>query len=197
MTQTGSRPVWSEDGAVLPAEGGEGFSPPLSWLPRLAPLLIGRRMVRLEVANGQLALVHRPWVGPDRVVVRAPVGEFHSLRPSRNGRGLHLWHDRRLYRLAGRTSRGSKSDVTGDLGPFAVLLLPLMLWEFVAGYADQVIAEQQHVAAVRAWLAPQVGSPPPGVTVRPPLDGTLLGVGRWTLRLAVVVGATVAGFVYL
>jgi hypothetical protein len=197
MTQTGSRPVWSEDEAVLPAGAGQGSSPPLSWLPRLSPLLIGRRMVRLELADGRLALVHRPWTGPDRVVVRAPVGEFHSVRPSRNGRGLHLWHDRRLYRLAGRTSRGSKSDVTGDLGPFAVVLLPLMLWELVAGYADQLIAERQHVAAVLAWLEPQVGHPPPSVTVRPPLDGTLLGIARWILRLAVVVAVTVAGFVYL
>jgi hypothetical protein len=196
MTQAVGRPVWSEDDALMPA-GGEGFSPPLSWMPRVAPLLIGRRMVRLEVADGRLALVHRPLGGPDRVVVRAPVAEFHSLRPSRNGRGLHLWHDRRLYRLAARTSRGSKSDVTGDLGPFAILLLPLQLWELVAGYADQVTAERQHVAAALAWLEPQVGRMPPGITVRPPLDGTLLGVARWTLRLVLVVGAMVAGFVYL
>jgi hypothetical protein len=170
-------------------------SPPLRWARRFTPLGIGRRGVRLEMSGAVLSVVRVGPLGGERTVVTAPVREFHSIAPSRSGRGLHLWHGARLFRLVGSADSagdGGGNDVsTGSADDpisafLAVLALPLYLWSALAEHTEKVAAERRHVTATLGWLGPRVGLPPPGMTVGPPLPGGWLTAGRWTLRLAVL-----------
>ena len=185
--------------APLPAHDGPGaVAPPLRWARRFTPLGIGRRGVRLEMSGGWLTVVRVPLLRADRVVVSAPAGEFHSPAVSRGGRGLHLWHGARLFRLVGASSGdGDGADVQSGTSDdpvssfLALLFLPVHLFAAVAAYADKVQQERRDVATTLRWLEPVVGAPPPGSAVRPPLPGCWLTAARWTVRLAVL-GALVA-----
>jgi hypothetical protein len=168
-------------------------------------LFLGRRGVRLEMAGGVLSLVR---VGPlrgERVVVSAPVTQFHSPAPSRSGRGLHLWHGARVFRLVGRAESsddGGGTDASSSSADdpisafFAVLALPLYVFTALAEYTDKVAGERRHVAMTLRWLSPVVGPPPPGVTFHPPLPGGWPTTARWTVRLTVL-GALAAGVMTL
>lgn len=171
------------------------MSPPLRWARRFTPLGIGRRGVRLQLSGGVLSVVRVGPLGGERVVVAAPVTEFHSLAPSRSGRGLHLWHGSRLFRLVGDADLADDSGSTdvssssaGDpvSAGLALLALPLTLVTALAEHTEEVAAERRHVAGTLRWLGPVVGPPPPGVTVRPPLPGGRLTAGRWAVRLSVL-----------
>ena len=181
-----------------PYEGPEAVAPPLAWARRLTPFGIGRRRVRLSVDGGWLTVTRVPVLGSDRVVVEAPLSEFHSLAPSRGGRGLHLWHGGRLFRLTGRSSAGGGSSPLATLGDdpisavIGLILLPFYLIALVGLHGDVVASQRRTVATTLRWLTPVVGSRPPGVEIRPPLSGGWLSAGRWSLRLAVV-GALVGG----
>ncbi|WP_448641959.1 hypothetical protein [Geodermatophilus sp. URMC 63] len=185
-----------------PHDGPEAGAPPLSWARRFTPLGVGRRRVRLQVSGGRLAVVRTGPLGGERLVVEAPLAEFHSLAPSRGGRGLHLWHRERLFRFTGRSTAdtgGGSNDVTtsGDdpiSGLIALVLLPVYLFAALAAYTEKLGSERAGVATTLRRLGPVVGPPPPGLTVRPPLPGGWLTAARWLLRLAVLAalgGATV------
>jgi hypothetical protein len=183
-----------------PYDGPDAVAPPLRWSPRFTPLGVGRRRVRLSMDGGRLTVVHLPAFGAERVVVAAPVGEFHSVAPSRGGRGLHLWHGDRVFRLTGRSSAkadGGSSLTLGDDPVSAVIgliLLPFYLFALIGLYSATVASERKNVATTLRWLGPVVGPPPPGLEIAPPLPGGWLGAGRWTLRLAVL-GALVGGLI--
>lgn len=174
----------------------------MRWARRFTPLGIGRRGVRLELSGGWLTVVRVPLLRADRVVVSAPASEFHSLAVSRRGRGLHLWHGTRLFRLVGASSGdGEGTDVPSSSSSaaddpvssvLAVLSLPVHLFAAVAAHADEVAQERRHVATTLRWLQPVVGPPPPGVAVRPPLPGGWLDAARWSVRLAVLGALTAA-----
>jgi hypothetical protein len=184
-----------------PYEGPEAVGPPLRWARRFTPLGIGRRRVRLSIDGGWLAVTRVPVVGGERVVVQAPLTEFHSVTPSRGGRGLHLWHGERLFRLTGKSTakaEGGSSLTLGDDPVSAVIgliLLPFYLFALIGLYTAAVASQRENVATTVRWLGPVVGHAPPGLEVRPPLSGGWLSTARWTLRLAVVgaaVGALIA-----
>jgi hypothetical protein len=168
------------------------------WARRLTPFGLGKRRVRLSIDGGWLTVTRVPFLGAERVVVRAPLAEFHSPAPSRRGRGLHLWHGDRVFRLTG------KSTVDGGSSPWAALgndpvsavigliLLPFLLLSMIGLYGQVVASERKNVATTLRWLAPVVGQPPPRMDVRPPLPGGWLSAARWTLRLAVVGGLVAA-----
>jgi hypothetical protein len=175
-------------------------SPPLRWARRFTPLGIGRRGVRLEMSGAVLSVVRVGPLGGERTVVSAPVREFHSIAPSRGGRGLHLWHGSRVFRLVGHHDTpgdGAGNDLSASSADdpvsafLALLSLPLYLWSALAEHTEKVAAERRHVAATLDWLGPRVGPPPPGLAVRPPLPGGWLTAGRWLLRLAVLCGLAV------
>lgn len=192
------RPV----GERLPPYDGPGaVAPPLRWARRFTPLGIGRRGVRLEMAGGWLTVVRVPVVRADRVVVSAPASEFHGLAVSRGGRGLHLWHGTRLFRLVGSTAGsddGTGNDVSSSSSDdpvsavLTLLFLPVYLFAAIGAYTEKVREQRRNVDTTLRWLAPVVGHSPPGLDVRPPLPGGWLAAGRWVLRLAVL-GALVAG----
>jgi hypothetical protein len=171
-------------------------APPLRWARRFTPLGIGRRGVRLEMSGGVLSVVRVGPLGGERTVVSAPVTQFHSPAPSRNGRGLHLWHGARVFRFVGHADDSSSDSGSTDVSSssaddpisavLAVLALPLYLFAALAAHRDKVAAERRHVATALRWLEPVVGPPWPGVTVRPPLPGGWLTAGRWTLRLTLL-----------
>jgi hypothetical protein len=183
-------------------------APPLRWARRFTPLGIGRRGVRLEMSGGTLSVVRVGPLGGERIVVSAPVTQFHSPAPSRNGRGLHLWHGARLFRFVGHAdsddsgttdiSSSSSGDdpVSAVLAVLAVLALPLHLFAALAAHREKVAEERRHVAVTLRWLEPVVGVPEPGVVVRPPLPGGWLTAGRWAVRLAVL-SALVLGIALL
>jgi hypothetical protein len=181
-----------------PYDGPDAVAPPLRWARRLTPLRFGRRRVRLSMDGGWLTLLRQPALGSERVVVRAPAAEFHSLAPSRSGRGLHLWHGDRVFRLVGKSSAKTGGADTPAFGNdpvsavLAVILLPVYLLAVVAARNEQVASERKNVATTLRWLGPVVGHPPPGTQVRPPLPGGWLAAGRWTLRLAVVAALVAA-----
>ncbi|HEX2072188.1 MAG TPA: hypothetical protein VHF92_00270 [Geodermatophilus sp.] len=185
---------------VPPYDGPDAVAPPLRWARRFTPLGIGRRGVRLEMAGGQLSVVRVGPLGGERVVVQAPASQFHSLAPARSGRGLHLWHGFRLFRLVGRSSAESSGsndvvasgdDVIGGL--IALILFPVYLIGAIGAYTEKVASERANVATTLRWLEPVVGPPPPGLTVRPPLPGGWLTAGRLLVRLAVLgVGGVLA-----
>jgi hypothetical protein len=136
--------------------------------------------VRLQLSGGVLSVVRVGPLGRERVVVTAPVTEFHSLAPSRRGRGLHLWHGSRLFRLVGHADSSDDSGNTDVSSASAddpvsavltVLALPLHVFAALAEHTEQVAAQRRHVASALRWLGPLVGPPWPGVTVRPPLPG--------------------------
>jgi hypothetical protein len=180
-----------------PYDGPDAVSPPVRWARRFTPFGIGRRRVRLSVDGGRLTVTRTPLLGGDRVVVEAPLREFHSVAPSRGGRGLHLWHGDQVFRLTGKSTvdgGGSPWATLGDDPVSAVIgliLLPFLLFSLIGLRGQVVASERKNVATTLRWLGPVVGPPPPGVEVRPPLPGGWLAAGRWTLRLAVV-GALVA-----
>ncbi len=184
------------------------MAPPLRWARRFTPLGIGRRGVRLEMSGGTLSVVRVGPLGGERIVVSAPVTQFHSPAPSRNGRGLHLSHGARLFRFVGHAdsddsgttdiSSSSSGDdpVSAVLAVLAVLALPLHLFAALAAHREKVAEERRHVAVTLRWLEPVVGVPEPGVVVRPPLPGGWLTAGRWAVRLAVL-SALVLGIALL
>ena len=155
------------------------------------------------MAAGWLTVVRVPLLRADRAVVSAPTSEFHSIAASRSGRGLHLWHGGRLFRLVGASSEdGDGADVPNGTPDDAVssflalLFLPVHLFAAFAAHADKVQQERRNVAITLRWLEPVVGAPPPGAAVRPPLPGGWLTAARWTVRLAVL-GVLVAAVVAL
>ncbi len=182
-----------------PYDGPDAVVPPLAWARRLTPFGIGKRRVRLSIDGGQLTVTRVPYVGGERVVVQGPLSEFHSVAPSRRGRGLHLWHGDRLFRLTGKsTTGGGGSSTWSNLGDdpvsavIGLILLPFLLFSLIGLYGDVVASQRKNVATTLRWLGPVVGSPPPGLEVRPPLPGGWLSAARWTLRLAVVGALVVA-----
>ena len=183
---------------VPPRDGPHAVAPPLRWARRFTPLGIGRRGVRLQMDGGLLSVVRVRPLGGERVVVSAPANQFHSVAPSRRGRGLHLWHGDRLFRLVGSSTADSDGDSGVTLGDdpvsavLGLILLPIYLFALLGAYTDKVASQRANVATTVRWLAPVVGTPPPGVRVRPPLPGGRLSAARWTLRLAVL-GALAAG----
>ena len=188
-----------------PYDGPGAVAPPLRWARRFTPLGIGRRGVRLEMSGGWLTVVRVPLVRADRVVLSAPASEFHGLAVSRSGRGLHLWHGTRLFRLVGSSSGsddGTGTDVSSSSSDdpvsavLTLLFLPFYLFAAIGAYTEKVREERRNVATTLRWLEPVVGQPPPGVVPRPPLPGGWLTATRWTLRLAVL-GALVGGLVAL
>ncbi|MGY1813856.1 hypothetical protein [Blastococcus sp. SYSU D00820] len=188
--------------ALPPHDGPEAVAPALSWVRRLTPFNLGRRRVRLQMSEGWLTVVRTPLMSAERIVVSAPVREFHSVAPSRGGRGLHLWHGDRVFRLRGRSTAKSDSTDSVTLGDdpisavIGIILLPVYLLSALGAYADKIRSEEENAGKALRWLGPVVGPPPPGLHVRPPLPGWVLALPRWTLRLAVV-GALVGGLVYL
>ena len=188
-----------------PRDGPHAVAPPLRWARRFTPLGIGRRGVRLEMSGGRLTVVRVPLLRADRVVVSAPAAEFHSPAASRGGRGLHLWHGTRLFRLVGDTTGdGDGADVSGNNSSsddpvsavLALIALPVTLFAAVAAYTEKVAEQRRNVSTTLRWLEPVVGPPPPGTAVRPPLPGGRLSAARWAVRLCVV-GALVAAVVWL
>ena len=188
-----------------PYDGPGAVAPPLRWARRLTPLGIGRRGVRLELSGGWLTVVRVPLLRADRVVVSAPASEFHSPAVSRGGRGLHLWHGARLFRLVGDTAgkEGDGVDLSTNspthdpVSAFlAVLFLPVYLFAAIGAYTEKVAEQRRNVATTLRWLEPVVGPPPPGIAVRPPLPGGWLSAARWSVRLGVL-GALVAALVAL
>ena len=183
-----------------PYDGPEAVAPPLVWTRRFTPFGVGRRRARLSIDGGRLTVTRVPVFGGERVVVRAPLGEFHSVAPSRSGRGLHLWHGERLFRLAGKSTAkagGGSSLTLGDDPVSAVIgliLLPFYLFALIGLYGDAVASQRKNVATTLRWLGPVVGAAPPGLEVRAPLPGRWLTAGRWALRLAVL-GALVGGLI--
>ncbi|MGY1644054.1 hypothetical protein ACI782_23345 [Geodermatophilus sp. SYSU D00703] len=184
--------------AALPAYEVPGaVAPPLSWTRRFTPLGIGRRGVRLQMAGGLLSVVRVRPLGGERVVVDAPVEQFHSPAPSRGGRGLHLWHGDRVVRLVGRSSAEGDGDTsTWTLGDdpvsavIGVILLPVYLVALLGLYTERVASQR---ARLRRCAGPSRWSARPRPGHRPPATaGCWLGAGRCTLRLAVV-GALVPG----
>jgi hypothetical protein len=163
-----------------PYEGPDAVAPPLAWARRLTPFGIGKRRVRLSIDGGWLTVTRVPVLGDERVVVRAPLAEFHGVAPSRSGRGLHLWHGDRLFRLVGKSTakaEGGSSPTLGDDPVSAVIglvLLPFYLFALIGLYGDVVASQRKNVATTLRWLGPVVGQPPPGVEVRPPLSGAWL-----------------------
>ncbi|GAA3176926.1 hypothetical protein GCM10010531_33290 [Blastococcus jejuensis] len=184
--------------SLPPYDGPEAVAPPLAWARRFTPFGIGRRRVRLSIEGGRLTVTRVPVLGAERVVIQAPVAEFHSAAPSRGGRGLHLWHGDRLFRLAGRSTARADGGSTLTLGDdpvsavIGLILLPFYLFALIGMYTEAVASQRKNVATTLRWLGPVVGGPPPGVEVRPPLPGGWLAAGRWTVRLAVL-GALVGG----
>ncbi|WP_222262960.1 hypothetical protein [Modestobacter marinus] len=171
------------------------MAPPLRWARRFTPLGIGRRGVRLEMSGGMLSIVRVGPLGGERLVVSAPVAQFHSPAPSRNGRGLHLWHGTRVFRFVGHADSDDSgtTDISGSSAGddpvsavLAVLAFPLHLFAALAAHREKVAEERRHVAVTLRWLEPVVGPPWPGVAVRPPLPGGWLTAGRWTVRLTVL-----------
>lgn len=181
-----------------PYDGPEAVAPPLAWARRFTPFGIGRRRVRLSIDGGRLTVTRVPVLGDERVVIQAPAAEFHSAAPSRGGRGLHLWHGDRLFRLTGRSTARADGGSTLPLGDdpvsavIGLILLPFYLFALIGVYTAAVASQRKNVATTLRWLGPVVGGPPPGVEVRPPLPGGWLAAGRWTVRLAVL-GALVGG----
>ena len=181
-----------------PYEGPDAVAPPLAWARRLTPFGLGKRRVRLSIDGGWLTVTRVPYVGAERVVVQAPLAEFHSVAPSRGGRGLHLWHGNRLFRLTGKSTTkadGGSSLTLGDDPVSAVIgliLLPFYLFALIGLYGQVVASQRKNVATTLRWLGPVVGPPPPGLEVRPPLPGRWLSAARWTLRLAVVGALVIA-----
>ena len=176
-----------------PYDGPEAVAPPLVWTRRFTPFGVGRRRVRLSIDGGRLTVTRVPVFGGERVVVRAPLGEFHSVAPSRSGRGLHLWHGERLFRLAGKSTAkadgGSSLTLGDDLvsAVIGLILLPFYLFALIGLYGDAVASQRKNAATTLRWLGPVVGAAPPGLEVRSPLPGRWLTAGRWALRLAVLV----------
>jgi hypothetical protein len=189
--------------ALPPHDGPEAVSPPLRWVRRFTPFGLGRRRVVVRIGGGRLQLVRTPLFGAERVVAEGPLGEWHSAAASRGGRGLHLWHGDRLFRLTGRSSAShdggdSNSWTLGDDPVSAVIgliLLPFLLiyglWLLVGLYTSTVESEGENATTTLRWLAPVLGTPPPGRTYRGPLPGGWLTLGRLLVRLAVL-GALVA-----
>ncbi|WP_409330071.1 hypothetical protein [Trujillonella humicola] len=194
--------------ALPPHDGPDAVSPPLRWVRRFTPLGIGRRRVVLRMAGRRLLLVRTPLFGTEHVVAEGPPEEFHSLAPSRGGRGLHLWHGDRLYRLTGRSSARQEGGGSGPwtLGddPVSVViglvLLPFLLvygvWLLLGLWSSTVSSERENATTTVRWLAPVLGTPPPGRTFRRPLPGSWLALGRLLVRLAVL-GGLVAVLVLL
>lgn len=183
-----------------PYDGPEAVAPPLAWACRFTPFGIGRRRVRLSIDGGRLTVTRVPVFGDERVVVQAPVADFHSAAPSRGGRGLHLWHGDRLFRLTGRSTARADGGSTLTLGDdpvsavIGLVLLPFYLVALIGTYTQAVASQRTNVATTLRWLGPVVGAPPPGLEVRPPLPGGWLTAGRWIVRLAVL-GALVGGMI--
>lgn len=180
-------------------------APPLRWARRFTPLGIGRRGVRLEMSGGWLTVVRVPLVRADRVVVSAPASEFHGLAVSRSGRGLHLWHATRLFRLVGSSSGSddgtgtdhSSSSSDDPASAFlTLLLLPVYLFAAIGAHTEKVREQRRNVATTLRWLEPVVGSSPPGIVTRPPLPGGWLTAARWAVRLALL-GALAGGLIAL
>lgn len=183
-----------------PYDGPDAVAPPVRWARRCTPLGIGRRRVRLSIDAGRLTVTRTPLFGADRIVVEAPLTAFHSVAPSRGGRGLHLWHGDRVFRLTGKSTVDGGSSPWATLGNdpvsavIGLILLPFLLFSLIGLHGQVVASERKNVATTMRWLAPVVGQPPPGVAVRPPLPGGRLTAARWAVRLAVL-GALVAGVV--
>ena len=190
--------------ALPPYDGPEAVSPPLRWVRRFTPLGIGRRRVVLRMAGGRLQIVRTPLFSAERVVAEGWPGEFHSAAASRSGRGLHLWHGDRLYRLTGRSN--ASHDSGGDTGSWSLgddpvsaviglILLPFLLiygvWLLVGLCTSTVASERENATTTLRWLTPVLGTPPPGRTYRRPVPGGWLTLGRLLVRLAVL-GALVA-----
>ncbi|SEP28238.1 hypothetical protein [Trujillonella endophytica] len=192
--------------ALPPYDGPEAASPPLRWVRRFTPLGIGRRRVVVRIGGGRLQIVRTPRFGGERVVAEGALAEFHGAAPSRGGRGLHLWHGDRLFRLTGRSTArheggGSDSWTLGDdpvSAVIAVVLLPFLLvyllWLLIGSYTAMVRSERENAATTLRWLRPVLGAPLPGRAYRPPLPGRWPALGRWLVRLAVL-GAIAAGAV--
>ena len=155
---------------------------------------------RLSIDGGRLTLTRMPVLGGEHVVVQAPLAEFHSVAPSRSGRGLHLWHGERLFRLTGKSTAKAGGGSTLTLGDdpvsavIGLLLLPFYLFALIGVYGDAVASQRKNVATTLRWLGPVVGTAPPGLEVRAPLPGGWLSAGRWALRIAVL-GALVGSLV--
>jgi hypothetical protein len=179
--------------ALPPHDGPDAVSPPLRWVRRFTPLGIGRRRVVLRMDGGRLRIVRMPLRGGERVVAEGPLSEFHSAAASRGGRGLHLWHGDRLYRLTGRsTAEGGASSDWSSLGDdpvsavIGLILLPITLLSLVGTYVRAVESERENASRTLRWLSPALGPPPPGRSYRRPLPGGWLTVGRLGVRLAVL-----------
>ena len=189
--------------ALPPHDGPEAVSPPLRWVRRFTPLGIGRRRVVLRMGDGRLQIVRTPLFGAERVVAEGALWEFHSAAASRSGRGLHLWHGDRLYRLTGRSSADHDGGDTGSwtLGDdpvsavIGLILLPFLLiyglWLLVSLSTSTVQSERENATTTLRWVAPVLGAPPPGRTYRRPFPGGWLTLGRLLVRLTVL-GALVA-----
>ena len=192
--------------ALPPYDGPEAVSPPLHWIRRFTPLGIGRRRVVVRIDGGRLRIVRTPLFGAERVVADGAQTEFHSAAASRGGRGLHLWHGDRLYRLTGRsTARHEGGESTSwTLGDdpvstvVAIVLLPFLLiyllFLLLGLYTAKERSERENATRALRWLTPVLGAPPPGRRYRPPLPGGRLTLGRLLVRLAVL-GGLAAGAV--
>jgi hypothetical protein len=163
---------------------------PLAWARRFTPLNLGRRPARLEVDRGTVTLLRFTFFGSKpRVVVQGPGHEWHSVTLSRGGRGVHVWHRDRLLRLV----RHHEPDGSlGELGAFAVLLLPYLVWALFRAHRDRVREDRATCRELVEQLRPVVGAPPPGVRVRGPWPESVLVIGRAAVRL-VAVAAVVGG----
>ena len=139
----------------------------LRWIPITLFTVDGT----LRLHDGRLAFSR----SRDRVVVDAPVGEFHSLAHGA-GASLYVWHGRRRFRF-----------MTGQVYVHQ-LRTGNDLLDTVAGVGTIKRAFDADAAAKAVrdeWfelLAPLVGEPPPGVSVSKPWP-------TWAWIVAVI-GAT-------
>ena len=185
--------------ALPPYDGPDAVSPPLRWVRRFTPLGTGRRRVVVRIGGGRLQIVRQPLFGGERVVAEGPTAQFHSAAASRGGRGLHLCHGDRLYRLAGRSSAAHDGpDSSWTLGDdpvstvIAIVLLPVMLFVLLGMYTRTVASEGENASRALRWIQPVLGPPPPGRAYRRPLPGGWLSLGRLLVRLAVLGGIAAA-----
>lgn len=132
----------------------------------------------LTLDDGRLSFATRR-----RTYFDHPVGEFHSVAPAAHV-GFHLWHGERRYRFVPGPELVSGVNTGGTA------------LDLAAGVAQATAAQRRMRDARDHWLhvlGPLVGSPPPGVTVRPPWPtwATWASVVTITVVLIAVITAVV------
>ena len=139
---------------------------------------MGKLPITLTMTDGILTLTDGRLTFATKRTTRFdhPIGEFHSVAPAAKV-GFHVWHASRCYKFVPGHEIVSAVNSGNDLVDVAANV----------GQLSRAIAADQRMRDQRdQWvelLRPLVGSPPPGLRVRPPWP-------TWALML-VVLGVTV------